>query len=73
MWEQVRSLLGIGSDTGDIGPLATALRTIIVYALTLAILFGLGRRRLSTLSSVIALVAPSLLVALLGSTSVERL
>lgn len=71
MWEQVRSLLGIGSDTGDIGPLA--LRTIIVYALTLAILFGLGRRRLSTLSSVIALVAPSLLVALLGSTSVERL
>jgi hypothetical protein len=31
MWEQVRNLLGIGSDTGNIGPLATALRTIIIY------------------------------------------
>jgi uncharacterized membrane protein YcaP (DUF421 family) len=44
MWEQVRSLLGIESDTGNIGPLGTALRAIIIYAFTLAII-RLGNKR----------------------------
>jgi uncharacterized membrane protein YcaP (DUF421 family) len=44
MFEQVRSLLALGSDTGDVGPLATALRTIIIYGFTLAII-RLGSKR----------------------------
>jgi uncharacterized membrane protein YcaP (DUF421 family) len=44
MWEQLKSLLGLGSDTGDIGPLATALRTILIYGFTLAII-RLGNKR----------------------------
>jgi len=44
LWEQVRGLLGLGSDTGDIGAVGTALRTIIVYGFTLAII-RLGSKR----------------------------
>ena len=36
--------MGLGSDNGSIGPLATALRTIIIYGLTLAII-RLGSKR----------------------------
>lgn len=42
------------------------------WLLALAILIGLGRTPLATLSSVIALVLPSLLVALLGWDEVQR-
>ena len=49
-----------------------SLLTIITGLVALAILFGLGRTRLAALSSLIALVVPSLLVPLLGWTSVER-
>jgi len=44
LWEQVRSLLGLESDTGDIGAIGTALRTIIIYGFTLAII-RLGSKR----------------------------
>ena len=44
LWEQVRGLLGLGSDTGDIGAAGTALRAVIVYGFTLAII-RLGSKR----------------------------
>ncbi len=46
--------------------------TIITGLLALGMAVGLGRTRLATLSSLIALVVPSLLVALLGWESVQR-
>jgi SulP family sulfate permease len=48
-----------------------SLATIITGLFTLAILFALKRTRLATLSSIFALVVPSLLVALIGWESVE--
>ena len=44
LWEQVRGLFGLGSDTGNIGVIETVLRTIIVYGFTLAII-RLGSKR----------------------------
>jgi sulfate permease, SulP family len=49
-----------------------SLPTIITGLLALGILFGLERTRLAALSSLIALVVPVLVVALLGWESVER-
>jgi SulP family sulfate permease len=49
-----------------------SLPTFITGLIALGILFGLGRTRLAALSSLVALVAPSLLVALMGWGSVER-
>jgi sulfate permease, SulP family len=49
-----------------------SLATIITGLVALGILFGLERTRLATLSSLFALVVPSLLVALIGWESVER-
>ena len=46
--------------------------TIVTGLLALGMVAGLGRTRLATLSSLIALVVPSLLVALLGWESVQR-
>jgi SulP family sulfate permease len=46
--------------------------TIVTGLLALGMAVGLGRTRLATLSSLIALVVPSLLVALLGWESVQR-
>lgn len=46
--------------------------TIIVGVLALALVFGLGRTRLATLSSLIALVLPTLLIVLLGWDSVQQ-
>lgn len=46
--------------------------TISTGVLALAIVFGLGRTRLATLSSLIALVLPTLLVVLLGWDSVQQ-
>ena len=47
------------------------LATIIIGLLTLGILFGLERTRLATLSSLVALVVPTLVVTLAGWGSVE--
>lgn len=44
LWEQVRDLLGLGSDTENIGAVATALRAIVIYGFTLAIV-RLGSKR----------------------------
>lgn len=49
-----------------------SLPTIITGVLALGIAFGLARTRLATLSSVVALVVPSLLVVLLGWEGVQR-
>jgi SulP family sulfate permease len=49
-----------------------SLPTILTGGLALALMVGLGRTRLATLSSLVALVVPSLLVALLGWDSVQR-
>lgn len=46
--------------------------TSITGALSLALVYGLGRTGLATLSSVVALVVPSLLVPLLGWHDVQR-
>lgn len=49
-----------------------SLPTIITGLVALGILFGLGRTRLATMSSLFALVVPSLVVALIGWEGVER-
>lgn len=49
-----------------------SLPTIITGLVALGILFGLERTRLATLSSLFALAVPSLVVALIGWESVER-
>ena len=49
-----------------------SLPTIITGLVALGILFGLERTRLATLSSLFALVVPTLAVALIGWESVER-
>jgi SulP family sulfate permease len=49
-----------------------SLPTIITGLVALGILFGLERTRLATLSSLFALVVPSLVVALIGWQTVER-
>jgi sulfate permease, SulP family len=48
------------------------LQTILMGLLALGIMVGLARTRLATLASFVALVAPSLLVALLGWENVQR-
>jgi uncharacterized membrane protein YcaP (DUF421 family) len=42
--EQIRALLGLGLDVGDVGALQMALRTIIIYAFSL-LLVRLGSKR----------------------------
>jgi SulP family sulfate permease len=49
-----------------------SLPTILTGLLALGIAFGLGRTRLAALSSLLALLVPSLLVALLGWEGVQR-
>jgi SulP family sulfate permease len=46
--------------------------TVLTGLLALGLAFGLGRTRLATVSALAALVAPSLLAALMGWGSVER-
>jgi len=48
------------------------LPTIIIGVCALAILFGLERTRLATISSLLALVVPTLIATLLGWETVER-
>jgi uncharacterized membrane protein YcaP (DUF421 family) len=42
--EQIAAWLGIGLDIADVGPLQMALRTVVIYAFTLAIV-RLGSKR----------------------------
>ncbi|HEU4594693.1 MAG TPA: YetF domain-containing protein, partial [Pyrinomonadaceae bacterium] len=44
VWEQFQGLLGLGRDAGDMGAIQMALRTVFVYAFTLAIV-RLGSKR----------------------------
>ncbi|MDQ3802680.1 MAG: DUF421 domain-containing protein [Acidobacteriota bacterium] len=44
LWEQVQSLVGLGGDARDVGVVGTALRTIMVYVFTLAVV-RLGSKR----------------------------
>jgi uncharacterized membrane protein YcaP (DUF421 family) len=44
LWEQFQSLLGLGSDVGTVGIGQMALRTIVIYLVTLAIV-RLGSKR----------------------------
>jgi SulP family sulfate permease len=48
------------------------LATILTGLLALGLVFGLGRTRLATLASLVALIVPSLLVALLDWQGVQR-
>lgn len=43
-WEQVQTLLGLGKDIGDVGIIEMALRTIVIYMVTL-VLVRLGSKR----------------------------
>jgi uncharacterized membrane protein YcaP (DUF421 family) len=45
IWEQVQSLLALGRDVGDVGAVAMALRTVVIYAFTLVIV-RMGSTRL---------------------------
>ena len=49
IWEQVQALLALGHDVEDVGAVAMVLRTIIIYAFTLAIV-RLGSKRFLSLS-----------------------
>lgn len=44
LWEQIRALLGLGLDVSDVDALQMALRTIIIYAVSL-LLVRLGSKR----------------------------
>jgi uncharacterized membrane protein YcaP (DUF421 family) len=44
IWEQIRAVLALGQDVGDVGAVAMALRTVVIYAFTLAIV-RLGSKR----------------------------
>jgi uncharacterized membrane protein YcaP (DUF421 family) len=72
IWEQVRNVLELGGDTTEIGPLATALRAIIIYAFTLAIIRFGNKRFLSKATAfdvIVAIMLGSVMSrAILGST-----
>ena len=57
IWDQIRELLGIGSNSSDIGAIATALRTILIYAFTLAIIRFGNKRFLSKATAFDVIVA----------------
>ncbi len=44
VWEQIQTLLALGVDVEDVGGVAMALRTVVIYAFTLAIV-RLGSKR----------------------------
>ena len=51
MWDQVQGLLGVGGETEGIGALATALRTVVIYVFSLAIIRIGSKRFLSQASA----------------------
>src|SRR5690349_5738600 len=57
LWDQVQSLLGVGADTQQLGAFQTALRTILVYALTLALVRIASKRFLSEATAFDVVVA----------------
>jgi hypothetical protein len=58
LWEQVQVLLGLGSDISGVGAMQMALRTLIVYAFTLAIV-RLGSKRFLGEASALTSLSPS--------------
>lgn len=72
LWEQVEVLLGVGSDTGDIGAIGTVLRTIIVYVFTLAIIRLGSKRFLSKATAfdvIVAIMLGSVMSRAINSSS----
>jgi hypothetical protein len=58
IWEQVQSLLALGRDVGDVGAVAMALRTVVIYAFTLVIV-RMGSTRLLGRASAFDAIAVS--------------
>src|SRR5919202_2500634 len=44
LWDQLQTLLALGRDVGDVGAVQMALRTVVIYALSLLIV-RLGSKR----------------------------
>ena len=57
IWEQFQTLLGLGLDVGDVGAVQMALRTIIIYVCSLAIIRIGSKRVLSQASAFDVIVA----------------
>jgi uncharacterized membrane protein YcaP (DUF421 family) len=57
IWERARELLDVGNDSSNIGALATALRAIIIYVFTLAIVRFGNKRFLSKATAFDVIVA----------------
>ena len=57
IWEQFQTLLGLGLDVGDVGAVQMALRTIIIYVCSLAIIRIGSKRFLSQASAFDVIVA----------------
>ncbi len=57
LWEQIQSLLGVGADAEHVGAVQTALRTVLVYALTLALVRIANKRFLSEATAFDVVVA----------------
>ena len=51
IWEQFQTLLGLGRDVGDVGAFQMALRTIVIYVCSLAIVRVGSKRFLSQASA----------------------
>ena len=47
LWEQIRSLLGVGADAEQLGAVQIALRTVVVYASALVLVRVASKRFLS--------------------------
>ncbi len=72
LWEHFRGLLGLGSNSGDIGAVGTALRTIIVYGFTLAIIRLGSKRFLSKATAfdvIVAIMLGSLMSRAIGGST----
>jgi uncharacterized membrane protein YcaP (DUF421 family) len=57
VWEQLRSLLALGRDAEDVGAVQMALRTVVIYAFTLAIVHLGSTRFLGRATAFDAVVA----------------
>jgi hypothetical protein len=57
LWKQIQALLGVGADAEQLGVFQTALRTVVVYALTLALVRIANKRFLSKATAFDVVVA----------------
>lgn len=65
LWEQVRTLLGLGHDIGNVGAGQMALRTIVIYGLTLAIV-RLGSKRILAKASAFDVIVAIMLGSIMS-------